>query len=94
MGPGTATAATRIGFSVAKGIFSPAGLCIISIIMIVFCGVNPLFLGFDLIVKSMNILSGNAMIQMALDGTFDVHSPIFIIYITVFIASFNLRNRR
>lgn len=81
-------AAAKVGLSVVKGLFSPVGICIIAIIMIVFMGVNPLFLGFDLIIKSMNILSGNAMVKMALDGTFDAKSPIFIIYITVFIASF------
>lgn len=84
----SAAAVGKIGLGVVKGLFSPVGITIVSILSIILMGFNPLFLGFDLVIKSIHVLSGNAMIQAALDGTFEPSSPIFIIYITVFIASF------
>lgn len=87
----TASLFGKVGLQVAKGIFtSPMGLCLISVILIITIGWNPLILGFDLVIKSMNIFSGNALVQQIIDGTFDVESPVFVIYITIFIVSFIL----
>lgn len=80
--------ASKIGLGAAKSVFSPVGITVLSVILIVLVGFNPLFLGFDLIIKSINVLSGNALIQMIIDGAFDADSPVFIIYISVLIASF------
>ncbi len=75
---------------IGKIIATPTGLMIISVISIILTGFNPLILLFDLIIKSINILSGNALIQAAINGVFTPDSPIFIVYITIFVVSFLL----
>ncbi len=85
-----ATAGVKLGFGAVKALLSPVGICIVSVICIILMGFNPLFLVFDLIVKSINVISGNALIQQVINNTFNPQYAVFIIYITVFITSFLL----
>ncbi len=69
-------------------ITKPLCISIFALVFVIFFNFNPLFLVFDLFIKTFEVVSGYALINDVLNGTFDAKSPVFIVYISVLIASF------
>ncbi len=88
MGEGMTAALKFAGTRTLSGLTSTRGLFILAVILSCLGFPNILIIAFDTVARFLDIFSGAELYKTIMTGAVDTHSPVFFIYISVFVISF------